>query len=454
MQPKLFIGTAILAVLSATSLGATNYSYDNLGRLWVVTYDNGMQVTYTYDSAGNRTSVVTQTGTNRPPQINNDYVTVNENGTITFNPLTIDTDPNGYTLSITGIGSSSLTGSQAPTTLSHTSNSITYTPASSYLGKDYFTYAVTNSHGGSGSATVYMTVGTPGPIAKADNVTTPENTPANYDPRTNDIEPNPPGYSLTITSTTTPSHGTVVINSGTSLTYTPTTGYTGSDSFSYTISDSHGSTSTAVDTVNIGPPPVAVAVYASTTATNTPTTFDPRVNDSDPGNLALTVTGVATPAHGTVSIVNNGTQVTYTPASGYSGLDTFNYTITDTAGLSATAAANVCVAYAAPVAANGSVLVHKLLNGGGFVPTSTSDPASTATVSCGQAPTIIGVSQGAHGSVTLNSGSSVTWVYYTTVNTTIQQDGIDTFTYTITDPFGGTATGTVTVDFNITQLGG
>jgi len=452
MQPKLFIGTAILAVLTATSLGATGYTYDNLGRLWVVTYDNGMQVTYAYDSAGNRTSVVTQTGTNRPPQINNDYVTVNENGSITFNPLTLDTDPNGYTLTITGIGASNLAGATHPPTLTNTSSSITYTAGTSYLGPDYFTYAATNSHGGTGSATVYMTVGTPGPIAKADYVSTAENTAITYDPRANDIEPNPPGYALTITSTTTPIHGTVVINSGTSLAYTPTSGYTGTDSFNYTISDGHGSTSSAVENVSIGPAPVALADFVST-ATNTATTFDPRVNDSDPSNLALTIAAVATPAHGTVSIVNSGTQVTYTPTSGYSGLDTFNYTITDTAGLSATAAANVCVGYAAPVAANVSVLVHKLLNGGGFVPTSVSDPASTATVSCGLTPTIIGVSQGTHGTVQLTSGSSVTWWYYTSVNTTDQQSDVDSFTYTIEDPFGGTATGTVQVNFNITQLG-
>ena len=50
---------------------------------------------------------------------------------------------------------------------------------------------------------------------------------------------------LSIISTTTPGHGGVVINADSTLTYTPTTGYSGPDSFSYTISDGNGNISTA-----------------------------------------------------------------------------------------------------------------------------------------------------------------------------------------------------------------
>ncbi len=35
------------------------YTYDNLGRLKTVTYANGTVITYNYDAAGNRTSIVT-----------------------------------------------------------------------------------------------------------------------------------------------------------------------------------------------------------------------------------------------------------------------------------------------------------------------------------------------------------------------------------------------------------
>ncbi|MDR1423803.1 MAG: RHS repeat protein [Azoarcus sp.] len=36
------------------------YTYDSLGRIMQVVYSNGMTIVYTYDPAGNRTSVVVQ----------------------------------------------------------------------------------------------------------------------------------------------------------------------------------------------------------------------------------------------------------------------------------------------------------------------------------------------------------------------------------------------------------
>src|SRR5262245_23150674 len=50
-------------------------------------------------------------------------------------------------------------------------------------------------------------------------------------------------------------------------------------------------------------------------------------NDSDPDGDPLTVTTVATPDHGAAT--TNGTTVTYTPNAGFSGADTFDYTISD-----------------------------------------------------------------------------------------------------------------------------
>lgn len=48
---------------------------------------------------------------------------------------------------------------------------------------------------------------------------------------------------------------------------------------------------------------------------------------SDAEGNTLTITNVSTPAHGT--IVNKGGVVTYTPATGYVGADTFTYTVSD-----------------------------------------------------------------------------------------------------------------------------
>lgn len=66
------VKTLILVVvfmLSAVDLAraATTYVYDDLGRLKQALYDNGKEIDYSYDPAGNRSSVVTQT---TPPRAN------------------------------------------------------------------------------------------------------------------------------------------------------------------------------------------------------------------------------------------------------------------------------------------------------------------------------------------------------------------------------------------------
>jgi len=58
----------VLLVFSAdASFAATTYQYDDLGRLKVASYDNGKEVDYNYDPAGNRSSVVIQTTPHMAP---------------------------------------------------------------------------------------------------------------------------------------------------------------------------------------------------------------------------------------------------------------------------------------------------------------------------------------------------------------------------------------------------
>jgi hypothetical protein len=131
---------------------------------------------------------------------------------------------------------------------------------------------------------------------------------------------------------------------GNAVTYQPDTGYSGPDSFQFKANDGQVDSTVAATvsiTVNhVNRSPVANNDSA-TTSPDAPVTVSVLVNDSDPDHDPLTVTGASTPAYG-AAVVNGNNTITYTPATGYSGPDSFTYTISD--GKGGTASATVTVA--------------------------------------------------------------------------------------------------------------
>jgi len=65
-------------------------------------------------------------------------------------------------------------------------------------------------------------------------------------------------------------------------------------------------------------------------------------NDSDPDGDPFSIVSLTDPPHGTASV--SGTGVAYTPDAGFKGLDSFQYTIQDSTGKSATATVSLVVA--------------------------------------------------------------------------------------------------------------
>lgn len=439
MRALLAGAIGLLALWSACSFAATTYTYDNLGRVKTATYDNGKQITYSYDDAGNRSQVVTQAGTNRPPQANNDWVTTISNMALNnINVLVNDTDPDGDPLTITAVGAAS-----HGTATNNSGSSVSYTPATNYVGSDSFSYTISDGNGHTASATVYVTVvvATP-PIAVNDVIATGANAAVTFDPRSNDTDRS--GLGITITATTTPANGTATF-SPTSVTYTPATNYEGPDSFIYTITDGKHQTATATVSVTVGAPPVAQSDFMPAPA-STAVTFDPRVNDSDPFGFPITVIAAGTAAHGTIAI-NNGVSLTYTPTSGYSGLDSFTYTISNSNGLQATAIDYMCVGTNPPIA-GGDILFAAATTNNPIVPQGTLlNPLVNDSDPCQQSLSVISLTQPAKGMANMNPDGSFTYTYHTIVNSPFQDS--DSFTYTISDPFGGTATATVSVTIDI-----
>ncbi len=153
---------------------------------------------------------------------------------------------------------------------------------------------------------------------------------------------------LTITAVSTPAHGTATIGTG-GILYTPATGYTGSDSFTYTISDGRGGTATATVAVTVqasgvgNSPPVAVN-DSTNVLKGYDTYFDVLGNDSDPDGDPLTITSVVHTGPGLAEItIENGNTIHYQSIHGFAGIDTFEYTISDGRGGTDTATVSVLV---------------------------------------------------------------------------------------------------------------
>ena len=171
------------------------------------------------------------------------------------------------------------------------------------------------------------------PVAMDDMGTTEQDTPVTIDVLANDEDAD--GESLTVTGKTDGSDGSVAITgNGATVTYTPSAGYTGSDEFTYTVSDGTGTDmGTVTVTVTAPPPPANNAPVAMDDTADTDEDVSVVVNvlanDTDADGDTLTVTMATEPSDGEAVVADDGMTITYTPDTGYSGEDQFMYTVSD-----------------------------------------------------------------------------------------------------------------------------
>jgi len=257
----------------------------------------------------------------------------------------------------------------------------------------------------------------------------------------NDTDPN--GDTLTVTSNTNPSHGTVTQNSDGSLTYTPNANFCGVDSYTYTISDGHGGTDTATVTINVAcindQPDAQDDTY--NTSEDTPLTVNPDdgvlANDTDPDGDTLTVTSNTAPGHGTVTQNSDGS-LTYTPNANFCGVDSYTYTISDGHGGTDTATVliNVSCVNDPPNAQDDFYSATEdtplTINAPGVLLNDSDVEGDTLTV--------ISATQPNQGSVTQDSNGSLTYI------PDAHFCGVDSYIYTISDGNGGMDTATVTIE--------
>ena len=288
-----------------------------------------------------------------------------------------DSDANG------NLDPTSVTVSTGPTAAqgvltNNGDGTLTFEPADGYAGPVTVVYEICDDPAAAtpvataslcNSAVILITVhGNSAPIAINDADTVAQDSAGtSIDVTANDFDPSSDGVVVTAVDATSANGGTVVNNADGTVTYTPAPGFFGTDTFEYTLCDDHSAavdstavmagdpwvrctTGTVSVTVTETPnnPPFAL-IDNATTPEDTPVSIDLLGNDFDiedgAAGIPLTVTGVeATSLMGGTVVDNGDGTATYTPAPGFCGLDSFGYTIEDSAGLPGGSVALIVVA--------------------------------------------------------------------------------------------------------------
>ncbi len=197
--------------------------------------------------------------TNHNPTPTGDVLTSAGRVPVTFTGallLVNDTDPDGHSISITLVASSSSDGG---TIVSHGSDSYTYTPAAAFTGVDRFTYSITDGLGGTATAAVSVNVTAPTPINQSptpvgDAFTSTGGTSVIFTGASllvNDTDPDGHTLSIMLVDTSSTEGGTIVGNGDESYVYTPAAGFSGVDRFTYSVADGYGGSATATATVTV-----------------------------------------------------------------------------------------------------------------------------------------------------------------------------------------------------------
>jgi hypothetical protein len=328
------------------------------------------------DGTGDDTAMVTV----RVAPMNDDPTAVNDVFTVTEDAVSIAltvlandlmTPDSGETLQVLSFSGLSAGGTL---TIPVAKDRLLYTPADNFFGTETFTYTISDGNGGTSSATVAVTVteANDPPLAQDDLFQVTEDSTNNtLNVLANDSTQGDAGETLTIVSTTTPDQGgaVTVAQGGLSLVYAPKANFFGTERLQYTISDGNGGTAQASIVVTVqasNDPPTANNDSFTVVKNTTGNLLDVLANDNSQPDAfeVLTISAVGTcSAGGAVSIVSSGTKIQYAPLAGFTGTETFTYTIQDPSGATAVATATVTVSNYIPSKLSGYAYIDTNNNG-------------------------------------------------------------------------------------------
>lgn len=326
---------------------------------------------------------------------------------------------------------------------------IIYTPPANLNGQEIFTYTVQDQTGATALATVTVQLRAvnDNPVAVNDSLDTVKTTDKDvFIPvLINDTLGPDIGETLTVIQVGTPNQGGTVRlgTGGNGVIYTPRSGFTGNETFTYTISDGNGGTSTASVTVTVSPavpPPTVVGESFTIVEDAAAAEFDVLSNDlpAQTGDT-LSITDVRAP-NGTATITSNGTRLTFAPNANFSGQSLVVYTVRSSNGglANGTATFTVTGVNDPPNAVDDTL--SPLSSPNQSLDVLANDPL----VDTGDVYTITAITQPETGKGTVQIGPNGKSLLYSAPN--IDFSGAVVFTYTISD---GTLTDTATVTLTV-----
>ncbi len=304
-------------------------------------------------------------------------------------------------------------------TLDPSSGLISGTPTTA--GEYTFTITATDANNATGTAVYTIAIAVEAPTAGDVSATVKANSMAN--PITLDLGG---GIADTLAIGTQPTHGTASV-SGLAITYSPTPGYSGSDSFSYTATNVTGTSTAATVTITVSAPTLSFSPAAGTLTRGIVGTAYDGITIAASAGTAPYRYAVATGAlpAGLALDGTNG-RISGTPTT--AGTANFTVTATDANNATGTASYSIAIAILAPTANNVRATVAA---------SSAANPI-TLDLSGGAADSVAVAAQPAHGTAAV-SGLAITYT------PTPGYSGSDSFTYVATNATGTSPAATVAI---------
>ncbi len=359
----------IPATLTPGSL--TINSNGSLSYIPAENYNGSFTVSYNISDGTTTASsqiTITVSAVNDPPVVNPDYIYTSEG--IGENIFVLNNDNDAADGTSGGIDPSSLKITKQPTYGSMTilaNKQVSYTPNSGFFGTDQAEYEVCDNGSPAicAKGIIYIDVTRLSPLANDDSADTNEdnsvdiNVVANDEDVNNNIDPS------TVIIVTLPTHGTATHQGNGIVRYVPSTNYNGTDFFTYTVKDKTNFISN-VARVDVTIKPIADAPVSTngwySTKENVEVVIPIRELVTDPDDDIDFSTIVRDPEalHGIISAGPNPGELIYTPNSGYTGNDSFQYNVADATGLrSNTSTVTIQVSNQAPTAVDDVFSVYE-----------------------------------------------------------------------------------------------